>query len=229
VRAYGAVIHENKVTSVTKQEKGFKATFDGGLIATARKVLLTTGLKDYLPEIDGVEKFYGRSVHHCPYCDGYENRGRPIAIYGKGDKGANLALMMKQWTPDVILCSDGESNFSKEMQARLEQRGIKFLADKIVKLEGDINGHLERIIFAGGKALDRSAMFFTTGCAQRSDLWEQLGCKGDADGGIISDPLTEESSIPGVYVAGDASRDVLLMAVAVAEAQRRRWRLTKPC
>ena len=73
----------------------------------SRKVLLTTGLKDKLPDIDGVENYYGRSVHHCPYCDGYEHRGKVIIAYGKGDKGAGLALMMKQWTSDVILCTDG--------------------------------------------------------------------------------------------------------------------------
>jgi thioredoxin reductase len=63
-------------------------------------------------------------------------------------------------------------------------------------------------------------MFFTTGCAQRSDLWEQLGCKRDDKGGIISDPVTEESSVPGIYVAGDASRDVLLLAVAIEEGAK---------
>jgi thioredoxin reductase len=74
-------------------------------------------------------------------------------------------------------------------------------------------------------------MFFTTGCSQRSDLWERLACKRDEKSGIINDPLTEESSVPGVYVAGDASRDVLLIAVAIAEGAKaavainleRRW------
>ena len=63
-------------------------------------------------------------------------------------------------------------------------------------------------------------MFFTTRCTQRSDLWQTLGCRRDEKGGIISDPITEESSVPGVYVAGDASRDVLLVAVAIAEGAK---------
>jgi thioredoxin reductase len=195
-------------------------TSESGFIATARKVLLTTGLKDQVPEIDGIKRFYGRSVHHCPYCDGFENRAKPIVVYGEGDKGAGLALMMKQWTPDVILCTDGGSDVSREMQTRLEQHAIKILAEKIAKLEGDDDGHLQRIVFAGGEAIDRNAMFFTTGCVQRSDLWEQLGCKRDDKGGIISDPVTEESSVQGIYVAGDASRDVLLLAVAIGEGAK---------
>jgi thioredoxin reductase len=63
-------------------------------------------------------------------------------------------------------------------------------------------------------------MFFATGCSQRSALWQMLGCKRDEKGGIISNPITEESSVPGVYVAGDASRDVLLVAVAIAEGAK---------
>ena len=62
---------------------------------TARKVLLTTGLTDEVPQIEGIEQLYGRSVHHCPYCDGFEHRDQPLAVYGAGDKGAGLALMMK--------------------------------------------------------------------------------------------------------------------------------------
>ena len=64
-------------------------------LPTARKVLLTTGLKDEIPKIEGVERLYGRSVHHCPYCDGFEYRDKPLAIYGKGDKRAEFALMSK--------------------------------------------------------------------------------------------------------------------------------------
>jgi thioredoxin reductase len=71
-----------------------------------------------------------------------------------------------------------------------------------------------------GAFLERAALFFTTGCSQRSDLWERLGCKRDEKGSIVNDPLSEESSAPGVYVAGGASRDVLLIAVAIAEGAK---------
>lgn len=67
-----------------------------------RKVLLTTGLTDDLPRVEGIDGLYGRSVHHCPYCDGFEHRDQTIAVYGEGDKGAGLALMMKQWSSDVM-------------------------------------------------------------------------------------------------------------------------------
>jgi thioredoxin reductase len=128
--------------------------------------------------------------------------------------------MMRQWSGDVILCTDGPTTISTEMQARLEQHGIAVRPKEIARLEGDNDGHLQRVCFTDGQVVERTGMFFTTGCLQRSDLCERLGCKRDEKGGIISDPLTEESSVPGVYVAGDASRDVLLIAVAIAEGAK---------
>jgi thioredoxin reductase len=87
-------------------------------------------------------------------------------------------------------------------------------------LEGTEDGALKVIHFEGGKVLRRTALFFTTGCHQTSDLSAVLGCVRDQKGGIVTDPATEESSVRGVYVAGDASRDVLLVAVAIAEGAK---------
>jgi thioredoxin reductase len=221
LRAYGhVVLRDDKWVSIEREQTEFTVTCASGFRAAARKVLLTTGLRDDVLRIDGIDGLYGRTVHHCPYCDGYESSDKPIAVYGKGDKGAGLALMMKQWSPDVVLCTDGESDISSEMRSRLEEHSIEIYGEKVVKLEGDNDGYLQRICLIDGKAVDRAAMFFTTGCTQRSDLWKTLGCRRDEKGGIIRDPETEESSVPGVYVAGDASRDVLLVAVAIAEGAK---------
>jgi thioredoxin reductase len=186
----------------------------------ARKILLTTGLTDDVPPLEGIERFYGRSVHHCPYCDGFEYCDQAIAVYGKGDKAAGLALMMKQWSSDVLLFTDGISPISRAMRLRLSQHGIGVVTDRITKLEGTSGGTLERIHLANGTTVERRCMFFTTGCHQSSSLSATLGCVRDEKGGIVTDPVTEESSVPGVYVAGDASREVLLVAVAIAEGAK---------
>ena len=221
LRAYSHVaLHDDKVVSIEREQTHFTVTCASGFRAAARKVLLTTGLRDEVPRIDGIDGLYGRTVHHCPYCDGYESSDKPIAVCGKGDKGAALALMMRQWSPDVVLCTDGEPDISSELRSRLEEHGIEIYGEKIVRLEGDNDGHLQRICLIDGKAVDRVAMFFTTGCIERSDLWKTLGCRRDKKGGIIRNPETEESSVPGVYVAGDASRDVLLVAIAIAEGAK---------
>jgi thioredoxin reductase len=221
LQAFGHVaLREDKLVSIESKQTQFTVTCASGFTAVARKVLLTTGLQDEVPRIEGIESFYGQTVHHCPYCDGYESSDKPIAIYGKGDKGAGLALMMKHWSFDVVLCTDGDPDISSEMRSRLGKHGIEIYGERIIKLEGDNEGHLQRICFKDGIALDRAVMFFTTSCAQRSDLSQMLGCRRDEKGGIITDPETEESSVAGVYVAGDASRDVLLVAVAIAEGAK---------
>ena len=214
------VVHDDEVLSVTKASNLFTLTCITGFSAVGSKVLLSTGVSDELPRIEGIEKLYGRSVHHCPYCDGFEHRDQPLAVYGNGDKGPALALMMKQWSDDIVLCTGGDTPISPEMLSRLAQHGIAVDQRPIAKLEGDDNGHLQGICFTDGTFLERAALFFTTGCSQRSDLSERLGCKRDEKGGIIIDPITEESSVPGVYVAGDASRDVLLIAIAIAEGAK---------
>jgi thioredoxin reductase len=95
-------------------------------------------------------------------------------------------------------------------------RGTQHFPEPIEFLEG-ADGELTKIVFKNGPDLSRAGLFFSTGCHQASDLSKRLGCKRGAKGGIVIDPETEESSVPGVYVAGDVSRDVLLVAVAIAE------------
>lgn len=210
----------DSVTAITPSGDQFAVVCSDAFATRARKVLLTTGLEDDVPRLDGIERLYGRSVHHCPYCDGFEHRDEPLAVYGSGDKGAGLALMMKQWSSDVILCTDGPPQLSASVQARLQQHGIAVCSEAIAKLEGTDAGALQSIRLQSGRALERTAIFFTTGCRQGSDLWASLGCVRDEKGGIVTDPVTEESSVRGVYVAGDASRELLLVAVAVAEGAK---------
>ena len=100
------------------------------------------------------------------------------------------------------------------MQERLQQHGIPVCYERISSLEGNDDGILQEIHLQNGKTLKREAMFFATGCRQSSDLSAALGCARDEKGSIVTDPLTKESSVRGVYVVGDASRDVLLVAVA---------------
>jgi thioredoxin reductase len=217
-RHASVAIRETRVTEITTSDDGFTFSCADGASGRAGKILLATGLVDELPELAGVEELYGISVHHCLYCDGYEYAGEAVAAYGKGDKGADLALMMKHWMKDVVACSDG-TDVSEEAARKLQEHGIPLRKDRIQRLEGK-NGMLTQIKFESGAYLARSGLFFSTGCHQASELSKRLGCKRGEKGGVITDPLTEETSVPGVYVAGDVSRDVLLVAVAVGEGAK---------
>ena len=121
---------------------------------------------------------------------------------------------MKHWIQDIVVCSDG-TEISTKATRKLEEHNIPVRSEPIQSLEGT-NGELTKIIFKNGPDLPRAGLFFSTGCHQASDLSKRLGCQRDAKGGVVMDTDTEET-IPGVYVAGDVSRDVLLVAAAIAE------------
>jgi thioredoxin reductase len=174
---------------------------------------------DELPEIAGIDRFYGRSVHHCPYCDGWEWRDQPIAVYGRGEKGAGLALMLTLWSHDVVLCTDGAGELPTEERARLGRNAIALREEPIARLEGSPDGQLECVVFADGAMLPRRALFFNTGQYQRSPLLAQLGCDFSAKGGAETGDF-EETNVPGIYAVGDASRDVQLVVIAAAEGAR---------
>ena len=204
-----------RVTAINRTGKGFEFVCADGTAGSASKVLLATGLVDELPELEGIQALYGVSAHHCLYCDGFEYAGKPVAAYGRGDKGAELAVMMKYWVTDVVACSDG-TGVSGQATRKLATHNIPLRTEPIRYLEG-ADGELTKIVFESGPDLPRAGLFFSTGCHQASNLSERLGCKRNAKGGVIIDPDTEESSVSGVYVAGDVSRDVLLVAVAIGE------------
>ena len=208
-------VRDTLVEGITPAAEGFEFVCRDGTAGRAAKVLLASGLVDELPDVAGIQPLYGISVHHCLYCDGFEYAGKPVAAYGKGDKGAELAIMMKHWISDVVACSDG-TEVSTKVARKLKEYNIPLRSEPIQSLQG-ADGELTSILFENVTALARSGLFFSTGCHQASDLSKRLGCKRNDKGGVVIDPDTEESSVPGIYVAGDVSRDVLLVAVAIGE------------
>jgi thioredoxin reductase len=193
----------------------FKVTLEDGEVVISRKLLIATGVVDNLPEIDGIRELYGRSVFHCPYCDGWELRDQPIAVYGKGSHALGLSLELTAWSRDLVLCTDGPSELDAEGLATLERHGIAVREDRVTALEGR-DGILERLVFGHGDPLPRRAMFFTTGQSQQSKLALDLGCAMN-DKGTVATGTYETTHLPGLFVAGDASRAVQWVIVAAAE------------
>jgi thioredoxin reductase len=202
--------------------KDARRTSDGFTVVLAdrtelgtRKLLLATGVVDDLPDIDGLGPLYGTSVHHCPYCDGWEWRDQPIAIFGRGEDGSTLALALTVWSDDLVLCTDGPNGLTCAQREQLERAGIKVREDEVVRLEGQ-RGWLSRIIFAEGEPLPRRALFLGSAQHQRSDLALRLGCRF-TEKGAVNTGSCEATDVPGLYVAGDASKDAQFVVVAAAE------------
>lgn len=193
----------------------FKVTLEDGEVVFSRKLLIATGVIDDIPKIDGIRELYGTSVFHCPYCDGWELRDQPIAIYGRGSRGLGLSLELTAWSRDLVLCTDGPSEIDAAGLARLERNGIAVREERLTSLEGR-DGVLERLTFESGEPLPRRAMFFTTGQSLRSELALHLGCELN-DKGTVATGKYETTHLPGLFVAGDASRAVQWVIVAAAE------------
>lgn len=204
-----------EVTDATRAPHGFEVRCADGTVLRARKLLLATGVVDEVPAIPGLEELYGRSVHHCPYCDAWEWRDQPMAIYGRGDGAAGLALTLTGWSDDLLLCSDGALACSDALRARLDALGIPIREDPVLRLEGR-SGRLARVVFAAGPPAERRALFFATGQRQASDLPRRLGCRF-TERGAVDTGTCEATTVPGLYVCGDASREAQFVAVAAAE------------
>ena len=202
------------VSDARQLDNAFEVSLEDGTRITSRKLLVATGVVDKLPEIEGIEKLYGRSVHHCPYCDGWEVRDQPLAIYGKGKHGYELALELTLWSHDLVLCTNGEQLEEKQRQ-RLARNSIRICEEPIARLE-EKDGLLERIVFTNGEVLPRRALFFFSEEHQHSDLPEKMGCDFTERGAVRTGEY-EGTCVPGMYVAGDSSRRVQLVIVAASE------------
>lgn len=225
VRRYGGVVRAGLVASAVCTPGGFDVRVQSGETRSSRTLLLATGVSDELPRLRGALDFYGRGVHHCPYCDAWRYRDRPLAAYGPARAGLGLALSLLTWSADVTVVTNGERPEPRDMRTA-SRLGINVRQEQIARLEGAVSsrgparrGPLRRIVFRGGPPLAVAALFFNTDKGQRSRLPVALGCRVNQDGGVIHD-RKQRTGVPGLYLAGDASFDVQFAIVAAAEGAK---------
>src|SRR3954449_3606183 len=126
----------------------------------ARTVLFATGMLDEVPDIPGFAGVWGTSAHTCPYCDGFEHRDERLAVLASGARGEHLALLLRQWSEDVVLLTNGPHDLAADQRARVEALGIPIIETPVVALDSDEGGRLRRLRLDDGEALDRDALFF---------------------------------------------------------------------
>jgi len=195
-------------------------TGDGeGRSFAARRLLLATGLKDLTPDCPGFREFYGVSVHHCPDCDGYECRNKRVAVLGSGSKTVGFVLGLRTWTDNITLITGGDcGDITSEERSKLASLNIQIRNQEIIALEGDKDSkRLSRILFADADSLECDALFFNLGTELASDLPQKLGCKPDPECGLVWVDETQQTSVAGVYAAGDLTPNSQLAIVAAAE------------
>ena len=223
VTSHGGLIIEACVTRIEQlADEHFRVHTGNGNADSrtfdARRILLATGLRDLTPDCPGFRDFYGVSVHHCPDCDGYECIDKRIAVLGSGTRTVGFALDLLTWTNKITLITEDKSGLSKDDRARLDSFDISVRDQSIEKLDGDFESkQLRQIIFREGNALECEALFFNLGTEPASNLHEMLGCKLDESCGLVWVDRTQQTSVKGVFAAGDITPNSQLAIVAAAE------------
>ena len=203
------------VKEIKKSGAQFEVIFDDGAVKKSRKILFAFGVIDEFPPIENFAEFWGKSVFHCPFCHGYEVRDEPLAVVGRGETGVGMTALLKSWSQDLILCTDGESELSADQRKLLEKHEVPIREEKIVKFEG-ADGQLEHIVFETGEKITRRGMLIRLKQKLRSNLAEKLGCElNEFD--LIKVNNFNETSIKGVYAAGDITSPMQSIAASVAQ------------
>ena len=167
---------------------------------------------DELPKIPGFDDVWGTSAHTCPYCDGFEHRDERLAVLAAGDRAEHLAVLLRQWSDDVILLSNGPHSLAAEQLARVQAVGVPVIESPVIELDSH-DGRLRHLRLANGETLDRDALFFYVGWQLRTDLARTLGCELRDDGSIAVD-ANQATTVDRVYAAGNASDPRALVPAA---------------
>lgn len=222
VTSYGGLIVEacvNAVETVSPERFRVYAGPEGSesQVFEARRLLLATGLRDLTPDCPGFREFYGSSVHHCPDCDGYEVKDKRVAVLGRGDNLFGFAANLLTWTSQLTLLTD-RSEISNHDRSKLAGLDVAIRTEAVAALEGDKSTRqLQRVVFSEGEPLECDALFFNLGTELATNFHETLGCRLDPECGLVWVDDTRQTSVQGVYAAGDITPKSQLAVVAAAE------------
>jgi thioredoxin reductase len=222
VAGYGGRFHHGRVVTAERTDGGFRVVLSDGAAVSARRLLVTTGLADELPDVPGLAELFGTEVLHCPYCHGWEVRDRPVGVLG-GPFGVHQALMWRQWTADVTLFQHTGPEPADEEREQLAARGITVVAGRVAALE-TTGGRLTGVRLAGGELVPRSVLVVSPRFVARGGVLASLGLEAvpqEMNGHVVgvavpADP-TGATAIPGVWVAGnvaDLRAQVIVSAAA---------------
>ena len=192
----------------------FQVVTQSGSVIRATRVLLCTGLTDLLPDITGFQDCWGISILHCPYCHGYEVKGKRTAVLANGQAAFHVTMLIRNWTKDIVLLTNGRSELRPEEKEILDGLGVAVVETEVSSLAHQ-DGLISSIRFADDSVVETEAIYASVPFAQQSNLAEMLGCKMTAKGHVEVDALGR-TTVPGVYAAGDNTAEHRAIAVASA-------------
>jgi thioredoxin reductase len=215
----GAELEAAVVKSVGGEKDDFHVEIADGRTFHARRIVFATGLKDIKPEFPGFDDFYGHGIWHCPDCDGPSIAGKRVGIIGWGKSIARYAVYFLTWTRELtILSHSHDPALPPEALQMMSNEGIRLNAKAITEVTGT-DGVLERVHFHDGSSEAVDALFFHVACGPGSTMPQDIGCRTD-DEGIVEVDNDFETTVPGVYAAGDLTPGSRLVIRAAYEGTR---------
>jgi thioredoxin reductase len=207
IARYGVELLAGTVTCIdghpVDDEPGFRLVLDDGTAVEARRLLVTTGLHDDIPDLPGVRERWGRDLLHCPYCHGWEVRDEPIGVLGTNPGSVQHALLVRQWSDDVAFFAHTHA-LTDDERRRLVARGIEVVDGEVAGLVVE-DDRLVGVALADGRVVARTAVFVRPDLHPHPDgLLAALGCEHDDAGFVVTDPMGRTSS-PGVWAAGNVA------------------------
>ncbi|RPD50386.1 NAD(P)/FAD-dependent oxidoreductase [Hymenobacter sediminis] len=219
LQAYPTVqVLMHTVTKAGQEDGLFQLTTAEGHQFRGKRLLLATGIQDQLPPIPGLAESWGISVLHCPYCHGYEVRGQEIGVLGNGDMGFEFARLIRHWTPNLHLLTNGPSTLSAAQTDQLVAHGIRIEEAPLFEIEHE-RGQLHHLHLAEGRRLPLTALYARVPFVLPGTLAQQLGCEL-TEQGLIRVNEFGQTSVPGVSAAGDNSSPMRQLAQAAANGSK---------
>ena len=205
-----AQIRYGEVKTLVRREDGL---FEVGDDLLAHRVVLACGVQDVFPKVKGISTHYGASVFHCPACDGYETRDRDVVALGWDPHLVGFSSTLLNWARSVTVVTNGKS-FRGDDACRtvLADHDVELVEADAVQFLGE-RGDLQGLELADGRVVPTQLVFFSITHKPRNDLARALGCELDDEGYV---PVDQEgqTSVPGVYAAGDLTPGLQLVQVA---------------
>ena len=207
-------IIKDLAVSGKQNENDFEITTHKGNIYKAKKLIFATGVKDIMPGLKGFEACWGVSVIHCPYCHGYEVRNERTGILANGDFAFHYAQLIRNWTKDLTIFTNGKSSLSREQIEKIKKNNIPVVEKEIASLKHD-KGRLRQIVFKDQSTFDLIAIYARPNFEQHCKIPEMLGCELN-DLGYLKVDMFQKTTLPNVFACGDNVNPMRSVAQAVA-------------
>lgn len=193
---------------------GFAITTSSGTVFNAKKIIFATGIRDLLPTIKGLEDCWGKSVIHCPYCHGYEFRGKRTGIMANGDMAFHLAALVNNLSPQITVLTNGPAFFTDKQLQKLKHNNIPVIETPLAEII-HTGGNMTAVALTDGTRLEMDALYARVAFEQHCPIPVSLGCALNEQGYLQIDNM-HHTTVPGIFACGDNSSAMRSVANAVA-------------